>query len=126
MKKGYEFKKVFSIGRHLSSKSFKLCYVPHRKVGTQDWRIGLAVSKRIGNAVVRNRVKRRLREAFRRELGNYLSVVAVEHLRDMSSGYDVVFVARQGISNIAYIDLCREMGVFFGRIAGKQRTSNQK
>lgn len=32
-------------------------------------RLGLAVSRRVGNAVVRNRVKRRLREIFRRNRG---------------------------------------------------------
>jgi ribonuclease P protein component len=32
-------------------------------------RVGLTVSSRVGGAVVRNRVKRRLREAVRRELG---------------------------------------------------------
>ncbi|MBF0345780.1 MAG: ribonuclease P protein component [Nitrospirae bacterium] len=123
MKKGYEFKKVFSIGKHIVSKSFKVCYL---KVNTQDWRLGLAVSKRVGNAVKRNRVKRLLREAFRRELNNYLMMKQalgqpVDEVRVATNGYDVVFVGRQGISDIVFSDLCKEMVFVFGRIAGKQR-----
>ena len=45
-------------------------------------RIGLSVGRRVGNAVVRNRVKRRIREAFR----NYRS--------DWASGYDLLVVVR--------------------------------
>lgn len=45
-------------------------------------RLGLAVSRRVGNAVRRNRIKRRLREAFR-------------HLqRDLPRGYDVIVSVR--------------------------------
>jgi len=44
-------------------------------------RLGLAVSRRVGNAVVRNRVKRWLREAFR-------------HERASLGGVDVVVIAR--------------------------------
>lgn len=33
-------------------------------------RVGFSVGKKVGNAVVRNKVKRRLRDAFSRQLGN--------------------------------------------------------
>lgn len=45
-------------------------------------RIGLSVSRRVGNAVVRNRVRRRIREAFRR------------HKASLPVGLDIICVAR--------------------------------
>ena len=45
-------------------------------------RLGLNVSKRVGKAVVRNRIKRMLREAFR----------ASQH--DLPGGYDLIVIAR--------------------------------
>ena len=47
-------------------------------------RLGLTVSRRVGNAVVRNRVKRRIREWFRR-VG-----------REIAHGRDLVVIARRG------------------------------
>ena len=50
--------------------------------GLPHWRLGLSVSRQVGNAVQRNAIKRRLREAFR--LAG----------RELPGGYDLVIVVR--------------------------------
>lgn len=56
-------------------------------------RFGFVVSRRIGGAVVRNRVKRRLREAVRR------------HLDEVPAGWDVVLVARAPIAEAQFYEI---------------------
>lgn len=50
-------------------------------------RLGLSVGKRVGGAVVRNRVKRMIREAFRHEVSGF-------PVRTGGAGYDIVVSAR--------------------------------
>lgn len=56
-------------------------------------RFGFIVSRRVGKAVVRNRVKRRIREAVRR------------HLAEAPVGWDMVFLARTPIVEASFADI---------------------
>jgi ribonuclease P protein component len=70
-------------------------------------RYGFAVGKRVGNAVTRNRVKRRLREMLR--------------LMPTKSGWDIVFIARPRAGAVGYRELKLEVGrlLHSARLASK-------
>jgi ribonuclease P protein component len=61
-------------------------------------RLGFTVTKKVGNAVVRNRIRRRLKEAVRTRAGG-----------DMAAGSDYVIVGRREVLDVAFDDLAREL-----------------
>jgi len=61
-------------------------------------RVGFTVTKKTGNAVTRNRIRRRLREAVRTRAGG-----------DMAAGSDYVIVGRREVLDAAFDDLAREL-----------------
>ncbi len=83
-----EFDRVFRQGRSHAGRELVL-YVFPRDAEEDGSRLGLSVSRKVGGAVERNRVKRVLREAF-----------AVEGLR-LPAGTDAVVVARHGAHELA-------------------------
>lgn len=82
-------------GRKLHSDSFLVFVLPRDATG--GTRIGVTASSKIGGAVARNRVKRLVREAFRR------------HKLLFPTGLDIVFIAKKGAVDADYQQVVREI-----------------
>ena len=88
-----QFQRVRREGRSWNTSLLLLNSAPSRRRQT---RCGFVVAKRLGNAVVRNRAKRRTREAVRLVLAH------------IASGYDLVFVIRHpSVTTVPFATLQR-------------------
>ena len=84
-----EFDAVYRRGRSAASRHLVVYAFPREAGDADEARLGLSVSRKVGGAVERNRLKRLLREAFA-ELGD-----------DAPRGVDIVCVARAGLAETA-------------------------
>jgi ribonuclease P protein component len=100
LKKNKEFGFVYRRGRAAPVKNFTLIYVKSRYGGV---RAGFSVSKKAGNAVARNRARRRLKEAFRRVLP------------EITGNRGLVFVARACVRDAAFGELVSDMRKALGK-----------
>ena len=83
-----DFDTVYRHGRSVSTR-FLVLYSFPREDAEGEPRLGLAVPKATGGAVVRNRIKRQLREAWRAQMG------------EIEGGHDYVLIARPGLPEAA-------------------------
>jgi ribonuclease P protein component len=106
LKKRSEFLRVRS-GRRWSSPAFVLeaRSRPRDTAGAQNARFGFTVSKQIGGAVVRNRVRRRLR-----------ALAAALEPSQVRQGYDYVIIARPAVVARAYRDLRTDLELALTRV----------
>jgi ribonuclease P protein component len=78
-------------------------------------RIGFTVTKKVGNAVERNRVRRRLRELVK--------LTAQGHVR---TGHDYVMVGRRGALTIPFARMVEDFATALGRVhAGRKPARNR-
>jgi len=101
-----DFDEVYRRGRSVSTRFLTLwCYDRDESVGAP--RLGLAVPREVGNAVVRNRIKRQLRELFQ------------SRLEDVPQGSDYVLKVRKGLPEAADANGFDWLGERLDEVLGK-------
>jgi len=90
VRRSADYRRIYREGTRVASRWFVVFATP----GDDGARFGITASRKVGNAVVRNRCKRRLR------------VLARRHLRGL--GLDVVLNARRGLDRAPWSELERE------------------
>jgi ribonuclease P protein component len=101
LRRGADFRRVYSTGRRVEGRLLVVHVAPGE---AESSRLGFSVSTKVGNAVLRNRVRRRLREAARP-----LVAGVTDHL-------DVVVVARPGAAAASFAELASELRELTGKL----------
>ena len=102
LKENWEFRRLYQHGKSAVTPAM-VVYCRKNKAGGS--RLGITVSTKLGKAVVRNRIKRRLREVYR--------------LSPLKPGYDVVLVGRSRAKDLPFSRLmesfqksCRKLNIW--------------
>ena len=103
LKLNHVFRRLYSKGSCIAGR-YLVLYC--KRNGTQENRVGITVSKKLGGAVVRNRARRRLRECYRLN----------EHR--LRPGYDIVIAARSrclgapfSVLEASFLSACSSLGM---------------
>jgi ribonuclease P protein component len=94
LKKRYEFRRVQLSGRRIHTPHFLIVVQPNAFDNT---RLGITVTKKVGSAVQRNRIKRVVREVFRQNRSLF------------PASHDVVFIAKRNAAGVTYDHVLEEL-----------------
>ena len=94
IRKRQDYSRIYQRGVRSHTERFTIIRCPNQ-AGLR--RLGLAVSKKVGNAAQRNRIKRLLREFFRLNKSR------------LPASEDIVIIARRGILPLTYRDVLTEL-----------------
>lgn len=100
VRKNEHFQEIRRRGQSYSNEFLVMCALPNQLSYS---RFGFSVSNRLGGAVERNLIKRRLREAIRLRMD------------EIVSGWDIVFIAKHSIRNASY----QQMDAACARLLGR-------
>lgn len=90
LKKNSDFQKVYRQGKSYANR-YLVMYVLENH--TEGNRLGISVSKKVGNSVIRHHLTRLIRESYRL------------HEDMFNSGLDIVVIARVSAKNVGYRDI---------------------
>ena len=101
IKKRIDFLKVSKKGKKIFTKGFILQKYKRNiddKIENNVARIGYTITKKIGNAVIRNKIKRRFRAIIKEILNNYLK-----------KNYDYIIIANKKSISMDYKELKQDL-----------------
>ena len=90
VKREKDFKAIFKDGTSFANRKFVVYQLENQQ---NHFRVGLSVSKKLGNAVTRNQIKRRIRHILQSVKGSL-----AEHV-------DFVVIARKGVETLEYAEM---------------------
>ncbi len=90
IRKNIEFKNIYKYGKNYWNRNLIL-YV--KRNGLDETRVGYTITTKIGNAVNRNSLRRKMKEIYRL------------NFHKIKPGYDLIFIAKKGIKDISYKEL---------------------
>lgn len=108
IKKNEEFQNVFKHGTSMANRQFVIYMLDRPE--EKEFRVGLSVSKRIGKAVVRNRIKRYIRQVFLEEKDN------------IRTGRDYVIIARKPAAEMNYHEVRKSLLHLFRKVKIYQKS----
>ncbi|WP_101773720.1 ribonuclease P protein component [Peptostreptococcus faecalis] len=91
IKKDSDFRRVYQKGKSVADRNLVIYTLQN---GKKKSRIGISISKKVGKANVRNKIRRYIKEAYR------INIDA-----NIKNGYDIVFIARVNSSSASYKDI---------------------
>jgi len=86
-----DFNKVYRYGKSMANHQFVLYYLPQPKI--EQFRLGISVSKKVGNAVVRNRLRRMIKEIVRL------------NKEQLAIQYDYILIVRKPAADMDYAQM---------------------
>lgn len=111
IKKNKEFQEIFKNGKSVANRQFVLYTL--KKSEQSHFRIGLSVSKKIGNAVTRNRIKRYIRQAFHEFDGN------------IHNEWDYIIIARKPTAGMDFFEVKQSLTHVLGLARVLKKPRNQ-
>lgn len=100
LKKNYQFRFVYNKGKSIANKYLVMYVVKNNSLENF---LGISVSKKVGNSVVRSRVTRLIRESYRLSESK------------LKNGYSLVVIARNPASTASYHDINKAMNHLFSK-----------
>lgn len=95
VKKEKEFQKVFHLGKSAANRQFVVYALNKEK--QEHFRVGLSVGKKIGNAVTRNAVKRKIRQSL------------TELKPNLKAEKDFIIIARKPVAEMTMIEIKKSL-----------------
>ena len=108
LKRHKEFRYTYRVGKSVGARLFSLVWAKNR---TDSVKVGFSVSKKVGNSVMRNRAKRRLRACI------------TPMLDSIRTGTNLVFIARREVIDVPFDEMQRQMSDVLKRAGLVEKTT---